>query len=97
MNDSLAGTTGYTDVDGSRFGLPPSRETIAQERETYVNLADEASALDFDRDDFDPIALNLADAYARRYGVPRFDELSGGIDAALLVVAEIEGREEAFR
>lgn len=54
-------------------------------RETYLNMADEASAADFRREDFDPEAMAIADQYAREQGLPRF-EFTDGIDNALALI-----------
>lgn len=65
-------------------------------RETYLNMADEASADGFRRADFDAEAMAIADEYAREQGLPRFDVL-GDLDVALEYVAAAERREESRR
>ena len=56
-------------------------------RECYLNLADEASADDFDRAGFDEVWMKAADDFAARLGLPRFDVVAD-IDKALVLVEE---------
>lgn len=61
-------------------------------REMYLNLADEASAEDFDRADFDEVAMKAADEYAAQNRLPRFDAVAD-IDIALDLVERAERNE----
>jgi hypothetical protein len=56
-------------------------------REVYLNLADEASADDFDRAFFDEPMVKLADEYAAEHGLPKFDAVAD-LDVALDLVGE---------
>lgn len=61
----------------------------AEQRETYLNLADEASMRDFTRADFDDEYLADADEYAERHGLPKADEV-GDLDLAYDLVRHIK-------
>lgn len=43
---------------------------------TWLNLSDEASAEDFTRADFDEAAMQMADEFAARFDLPKFDEVA---------------------
>jgi len=62
---------------------------LASQRDFYLNLADEASAPDFDRADFDAEPMAAADALAARLHLPKFDEVAD-IDHALDLVQRAE-------
>lgn len=72
-----------------RAMAPTTPNHAGYEQDTYLNLADEASADDFDRADFDEEAMAAADAFARRHRLPLFDEVAD-IDKALVLVNEEE-------
>jgi len=45
-------------------------------RHWWFSLADEASADDFDRADFDSVAMAMADRFADRHHLPKFDAIA---------------------
>jgi hypothetical protein len=60
-----------------------------RDRNTYLNLADEASAEDFDLEDFDPDAIRRATRFARSLHIPMAWDVAD-VDNAERIVVEAE-------
>ncbi len=73
-----------------------TRNTMTEQydhnRELYLNMADEASAPDFDRADFDTDAMDGAAWFAAYMGLPAFDAIAN-IDTALDLVRQAENND----